>query len=500
MKIFTAKQIREGDAYTIREEPIAGIGLMERAAGRCAAWITDNLTIGGPVSIFCGMGNNGGDGLAITRLLHEQGYDVRAYVVLHGERFSPDCERNRLLLEHIVGSQLHSIAQEHDFPILPAGSLVVDALFGTGLNRPLEGLAANLISWLNRQDLLRIAVDMPSGMMADASSVGHTVLTATHTLSFEFFKMAFLLPENNPDTGRVHVLPIGIHPDYISDTRTPYQLTDRKMVREIYRPGNQFSHKGNFGHALLVAGSHGKMGAAVLAVRACSRSGAGLVSCHVPTCGYPVMQTAVPEAMCETDPSSTHWTVMPRDPGSYAAIGVGPGLDRHPDTAGALKMLLAAVERPMVLDADALNILSSQPELWSQVPPRTLLTPHPREFERLFGKTDNQFGRLDLQRSMSKTHQVYIILKGHYTSISTPEGRCCFNTTGNAGMATGGSGDVLTGILTGLLSRGYDPGDAAILGVYLHGLAGDLAAESLSEEALIAPDLADYLGMAFKSL
>lgn len=504
MKIFTAPQIREGDAYTIRHEPVKSIELMERAASRCAAWIRDHFPDGRPVYVFCGTGNNGGDGLAIARLLHESGREVHSFLVFYSKRFSEDCTVNRTRLEHTFGSRLQAVYGEADFPEIPPDALVVDALFGTGLNRPLAGLAAEVVARINGQPQPVIAIDMPSGLMADESSMGHTVVRATHTLSFEFYKLAFLMPDNGPFTGTVHILPVGIHPGYIGDTGTPYYLVDRRHILTLYKKRNAFSHKGTYGHALLLAGSFGKMGAAVLASAACLRSGAGLLTSHIPGCGYLILQTALPEAMCICDPSEKHWTEVP-DPGNhYSAIGVGPGIGRHPQTVKALDGLLDAIGEqegpPAVIDADALNILGAEKALLQKIPAHSILTPHPREFERLFGETENNFDQLALQLRKSREHRLYIVLKGHYTRVTTPEGQCFFNSTGNAGMATAGSGDVLTGILTGLLAQGYAPLQAALFGVYLHGLAGDVAAKEQSAEAMIASDIIASLGNAFGEL
>jgi NAD(P)H-hydrate epimerase len=502
MKIFTAEQIRAADAYTIANEPVRSIDLMERAAAACSAWLQERYSPGRPVYIFCGTGNNGGDGLAIARLLDAAGYRVHCFLVFFSEHFSADCAVNRTRLEHAFGSRLRAVHAEQDLPSLDKGAVLVDALFGTGLNRPLKGLAAEVVAWMNRQRAPVVSIDMPSGLMADRSSAGGPVVEAGDTLSFAFYKLAFLMAENARYTGRVHLLPIGIHPGYIARTPTPYRLTEIEDVRRLYRPRSPFAHKGTYGHSLLIAGSFGKMGAAVLAAGSCARSGTGLVSCQVPGCGYQVMQTAVPEAMCIADPCQDHWSAAPGDLQKYDAIGLGPGLGRHPETAGALEALLEALQRDtrLVADADALNIIGSERQLLESLPPATVITPHPKEFGRLFGSTADDFERLGLQREMSRTHQLHIVLKGHYTSVTTPAGDCFFNSTGNAGMATGGSGDVLTGILTGLLAQGYEPAAAAVLGVYLHGLAGDHAAARLSAEAMIASDITACLGAAFRDL
>jgi NAD(P)H-hydrate epimerase len=498
MKVFTAEQIRNGDAYTVSHEPVSSIDLMERAAGSCVQWIREHYEATCPVCIFCGTGNNGGDGLAIARLLHGCGYIAYAYMVCYSERFSEDCQVNRTRLEHSFSSHLFAIHSIADFPKLPGDAVIIDALFGTGLNRPLKGLAAEVVAEINRAGRPVIAIDMPSGLMADSSSVGNQVIAATHTLSFEFYKLAFLMPENAGYTGRVHVLPIGISPEYIENTPTSCYLMDKKHIRSLYKPRNVFSHKGTFGHALLIAGSYGKIGAAVMAAEACLRSGAGLLTIHTPGCGYTVLQATVPEAMCACDQMEKHWSEAPAGLDQYSSVGIGPGIGMHHDTTKALKESLLQVRHPGVLDADALNILGKEKEFLRKIPAGSLLTPHPKEFERLFGPSKNNFERLTLQMEKSREYQIYIILKGHYTCISTPDGNCFFNPTGNAGMATGGSGDVLTGILTGLLAQGYDSLSAASLGVYLHGLAGDIAAEELSQESMIAGDIIACLGKAFK--
>jgi len=500
MKVFTSAQIRAWDAYTIAHEPVESLELMERAAVACRDWLLENQDAAAPLHVFCGMGNNGGDGLAVTRLLLEAGRPARAWIVATGKKFSLDAEANRGRLEARFPGVVSVIGAPGDIPALTDGCLVVDAVFGTGLSRPVTGLAAAVIERINQAEVPVISVDMPSGMRADETSRGGPVVTATHVLSFQCVKKAFLMAENARATGEIHLLDIGLDPAFEQTTTTPDFLTGVAEVKRIYRPREAFSHKGTYGHALVVAGSHGKMGAAVLSTRACLRAGAGLVTALVPSSGYGILQTAAPEAMCQTSAGDRHLTGTAVSPGAYRAIGVGPGLGTHPETAAAVAGLLAMARAPMVVDADALNILSLDKRLIDAVPPGSILTPHPKEFERLFGETADEFLRMELQRSLSVRHDLYIVLKGHRSCISTPDGRCYFNPTGNAGMATGGSGDVLTGILTALLAQGYDPGDAAVLGVYLHGLAGDAAAAVVGEEALIASDLVEYLGQAFKML
>jgi ADP-dependent NAD(P)H-hydrate dehydratase / NAD(P)H-hydrate epimerase len=497
MQILTAQQIREADANTIAKTPISSLHLMEKAALACTDWLVKRQIIQYPVAIFCGMGNNGGDGLAITRLLRNLGCDAHAYIVYHSNQASADHLANLAALEEHYPDSVHSIHSTEDIPSLPSCTVIVDAILGTGLSRPAEGLVAAVIERINASDLTTIAIDIPSGLMTDSSSVELPAVQAHHTLSFEVYKLAFLLPENASSVGEVHILPI----DLLTDADGRYQITDAQQIKSIYQPRKPFSHKGTFGHALLIAGSEGKMGAAVLSAKACLHTGVGLLSCHVPKCGYEIIQTTVPSAMCFIDEQYDHSaSFFNTDVSKFKTIGIGPGLGTSQGSSWALGRLLDKYQQPMVLDADALNILSTSPDLMAKVPANSILTPHPKEFERLFGKTANDVERLELLSKQAVEKQLHILLKGRYTAMASPDGAVYFNTTGNAGMAKGGSGDVLTGILTSLVAQGYAPKDAMLMGVYIHGYAGDLAAASLSQEAMIAEDITSFLGGVFLSL
>ena len=500
MKIFSAAQIREADAFTIAQEPVSSADLMERAAGKCAAWLEDHFSTAHPVYVFCGKGNNGGDGLVIARLLLEHGYTVSTGILQHSSKASAGQQLKLQALQALEPSGIYHIGDVSDFPSLPDNAVIIDAIFGTGMSRPVDGWVAGIIHRINdlRHKHIIVAIDMPSGLIADQSSLHSPVIQAHYTLSFEFYKLAFLLPENAPFAGEVHILPIGLHPAYITQTPARYHLSDREIMRTIYKPRDPFAHKGTYGHALLVAGSYGKMGAAVLSAEACMRAGVGLLTCHVPACGYDIMQISVPSAMCITDENRHYNTHFHNDLHKYKAIGIGPGLDTQPATARSLELLLDAWQQPMVIDADALNLLSVYPSLLDKVPAGTILTPHPKEFERLFGATANDVARLELLSQQAVSRQLYILLKGRYTAIACPDGAVYFNNTGNPGMATGGSGDVLTGILTGLLAQNYSPKAAALLGAWLHGFAGDLAAAHLSPEAMTAADIIAWMGKAFR--
>lgn len=500
MKILTAEQIREWDQFTIKHEPISSIDLMERAASRCVDWLAENGFVDNKFSIFCGKGNNGGDGLAIARMLAERQYTITVYILEFGHKGTEDFQANLARLHQYPQVEIRFIQDDDHFHVLDKDEIIIDALFGSGLNRAIDGVTAKLIDHINQSGCKIISIDIPSGLFVDRSSKGNTIIKADHTLGFQCYKPAFLMAENAGYIGEVNTLEIGLHPDYYEQVQNQYELTDPELIHSIHKPRNRFAHKGNFGHALLVAGSYGKMGAAVLTARACLRSGVGLLTCHIPRYGYEILQTSVPEAMVTTDINSSYTTKLHDDLTKYEAVGIGPGIGTETGTKTLLREVLDTYRHPIVLDADALNILAVQKDLVKLIPAGSILTPHPKEFERLFGKTENDFDRISLTLEKAKELNVVIVLKGHHTFIATTDGRGFFNSTGNAGMATGGSGDVLTGILTGILAQGYSSIETAILGVYLHGMAGDLAASKISMEALLASDIINSLGSAFLNI
>ncbi len=499
MKILTAEQIRQADAYTIAHEPITSIELMERAARTFTKWFERQFPHKDrPVVVFCGPGNNGGDGLAIARMLIREFYDVKTWVLEISPKKSEDFRINYKNLKK-QRRPLLTLKKDDPFPQVPKGAIVIDAIFGSGLNRPVEDYWARFIHWLNTQPVTRVSVDIPSGLFADAPTTGVAV-KADFTFTFEAPKLAFLFPENNEYVGNWTCESIQLDADFIAGLETPWHFVTQEMVQSMLRKRRKYAHKGTFGHALLVAGSYGKVGAAILAARACLRSGAGLVTIHAPRCAYQILQIAFPEAMVMVDEGERFISQTHFDFSRFSAVGIGPGLGTDTATSLALRAMLTQASHPLVLDADALNLLARNPDFWQNVPQNSILTPHPKEFERLFGKTSDSFERNALQREMAQKHQVFIVLKGAYTCTATPQGTCYFNATGNPGMATGGSGDVLTGMLTGLLAQGYSPFETCLLGVYLHGLAGDLAAEELQQEALLASDIITHIGRAFLKL
>ena len=505
MKILSAEEIRLWDQYTIEHEPIASIDLMERAAGKCAEWLFERYTVASSFIIFCAKGNNGGDGLAIARILMEKNYSVILYILEFGHKGTTDFQANLARLYKQPDAGIHFIQSAENFPSFIPGQVVIDALFGSGLNRKLEGVTADLVEHINNSGCKIVSIDIPSGLFVDRSSNGNLTVHANHTLSFQCYKPAFLFAENDEAIGEIHIIDIGLDNDFYKSVSSQFELVDDAIIHSIHKPRKRFSHKGNYGHALLVAGSYGKIGAAVLSARACMRSGVGLLTCHIPKCGYDILQSTVPEAMVMTDVNSSYNTKI--DPDGYRddltryeAIGIGPGIGAASETKMMLREIFDAYRSPIILDADALNLLSTQKDLLKLIPSGSILTPHPKEFERLFGESANDFDRIHLALQKAKELSCIIVLKGHHTFIATPDAKGFFNSTGNPGMATAGSGDVLTGILTGLLAQGYSSVETAILGVYLHGLAGDFASRQFSMEAMVAGDIINTLGTAFLSI
>ncbi|MDB5269527.1 MAG: hypothetical protein JWP58_2567 [Hymenobacter sp.] len=504
MKILTAAQTRDLDQATIQEQHLLSMELMERAATAFLQWFSSRFTAAeaGEILIICGPGNNGGDGLAIARLLLQQGYAVRV-ALLPAENHSPDWQHNRKHLPAAV--PVADLSLPH-LPTIARNALVIDALFGTGLSRPLEGVAAAVVQHLNNAQARVIAIDLPSGLFADAPQPADSpVVRAQHTVSFGLPKLAFLLPQNADFVGEWQVENIGLSAGFIAEAATPWHYTDAAAVAGQLPPRPKFSHKGTFGHALLLAGSRGKMGAAVLAAGACLRGGVGLLTAHIPGCGYDIFQISQPEAMCLTDKQVNFIGKLPKLL-PYQAVGIGPGLGQEDATLAVLRKLLKAAAKPvektgqplpLVIDADALNLLGSHRELLKLLPENTVLTPHPKEFERLTEPARDDYHRLELLRDFATQHRCLVVLKGAYTCLATPTGELHFNSTGNAGMATGGSGDVLTGVLLALRAHAQLPAFAAVrLGVYAHGRAGDLAAAHTGEAGLVAGDIVRHIGPA----
>ena len=503
MKILSADQTHAADQATIKTDRISSLDLMERAAVALSDWLMGRLSpsTAGETHILCGPGNNGGDGLAVARLLHTAGYQVRVWLLPTDKR-SADCQAN---LDRLPSNVPRAVVTEDALPTLPTNALVVDALFGTGLSRPLEGVAAALVRHLNKTKARVLAVDIPSGLFTDAPQpTDSVVVQAYHTVSFELPKLAFLLPHNAQYVGQWHLVAIGLDAKFLDKAKVDLYFVDAAFVAGKLPRRAMFSHKGLYGHALLLAGSKGKIGACVLATRACLRSGVGLLTVRTPSIGYDVLQTSAPEAMALVDPNQDHLTELPTLQ-SYDAVGMGPGMGQEDATKAVLEKLLREAGEQhvaLVLDADALNLLGANRELLDLLPPDTVLTPHPKEFERLTEPARDDYHRLELLREFCQKHRCYCVLKGAYTCLGTPDGPLYFNSTGNPGMASGGSGDALTGVLTALRAqpKHFNPLDACLLGVYAHGRAGTLAAQELGEAGSLAHDLIEKLGLAFQEL
>ena len=496
MKLLTADQIRAWDSFTIQNELISSYNLMERASSTFTDWFSTIYDTERPVLIFCGTGNNGGDGLAIARFLHYLRYDVGVYICRISKNETADFAKNLAKIQRLDASILRGGILEQDaFPTIPKNAVVIDAILGSGLTRPVEGYWASFFDYLNHSQAEIVSVDIPSGLFSDKHTEG-VAIKAARVLSFEIPKLAFLLPENELFVGTFEYKSIGLHQAFLGKIDVNNIFVTPDFIQPFFKKRKKFDHKGTYGHALLVVGSGGMAGAAVLAARACMRSGVGLLTVQTPMCNRLILQISLPEAIVVADQNETELSQV-IDSQSYTAIGIGCGIGKGEKAAVVLRGYLEQSKRPVVLDADALNILSEHPEWLDLIPQNSILTPHPKEFERLFGKADNDFDRLELLRSKAKDLKINILLKGAHTIVADTEGCCYFNSTGNAGMATAGSGDVLTGIITGLLTQGYEPKTAAISGVYLHGLAGDLAAKRVGQEALLASDIIDNLGNTF---
>ncbi|MEO8712827.1 MAG: NAD(P)H-hydrate dehydratase, partial [Parafilimonas sp.] len=488
---LSAQQIHNWDAYTIEHEPISSIDLMERAAYACTDHISHKELFYHAFKIFCGKGNNGGDGLAIARQLLSQNYNASVYIIEFGALGTEDFQTNLHRL-HELGVNIHFIQSEEFFPEINEGDIVIDALYGSGLNRPLKDISAALVNHINQSKAFIFSIDVPSGMYIDKSSAGNAVIQANVTLTFQCSKLCFLVAENAAYTGSLEILDIGLLSSFLDTINTTHQLISISAIQHIYKPRKAFTHKGNYGHALIIAGNTGKMGAALMATHACLRTGAGLTTVNVPERFLNAVHAQLPEAMCNLREDDLNFEKI-------NVVGIGPGLGAEKDAQHLVEKTLQQFKQPMVIDADALNIISKNKDLLQQIPADTILTPHPKEFERLFGKAENDFERIESALQQSKKYNCIIILKGRYTLIAK-NGEGWFNTTGNAGLAKGGSGDILTGILTALLAQKYEPLHAALFGVYLHGLAADITLQTQSQESMLATDVIESLGAAFNCL
>ena len=498
MKILTTNEIKAWEDYTAENSSFTQLSLMEDAAKVFVDWFQSNHPERDrPIYYFCGSGNNGGDGFAIARLLDNAKYHGKAFCCGDLYKKTDECITNRKKLA--FGDRIHIVQQNSnvDLPNIPKDAIVIDALFGIGLNRSVDGYFEDLIHHINEKAKFIISIDIPSGLFPDQHT-NSTAIEASLCFSFQCPKLAFMFPENHKKVGEWIVKSIDLNSKFIKKGDFKNNLITKKSIKKILNKKKKFDHKGSNGHANLIVGSFGKVGAAILATKGCLRVGTGLVTTHIPKCAYSILQNSVPEAMVTVD-EMDHFITSPIANDNYKAIGVGCGLDQNQKTVDAVRTLLT-LDTPLVIDADALNIIAKE-KVQDLVPENSILTPHPKEFVRLFGESENDFQRFELQVEMAKKYKVVIVLKGAHTCIACPDGSTYFNNTGNPGMATGGTGDVLTGMITGFLAQGYSPHNAAILGVYFHGLSADIAVKNeQSYASFIASDTIKYLGHAFKSI
>lgn len=500
MKLLSPSQLYQADQATIKNDNISSLDLMERVGMLCCDWIINNtISKDKPTFyIFCGVGNNGGDGLVITRLLLIAGFKVKFFIVNFSDKRTADFNSNLKLLEQL-NYQPFNINSIADFPIILKDAIVIDAIFGLGLKRAPVGFTKDLIKHLNQSKSYILAIDFPSGLFSDSPVIDKdAVVKAHHTLTFQCAKLAFLLPDNQEFTKSWEVLEIGLNGDFINSLSAQAEMIFALDIVAFYKKRSAFSHKGTFGHSLLIGGSYGKIGSMVLALKAANKIGSGLVTGLFPECGYQVIQTSISEVMCIT--SGLKSLSDFNNQINANAIGVGMGMGLEPETQQAFLDFLTKNTLPMLIDADAINCLALHPEVLKFIPKNSILTPHPKELERLIGPWRNDFDKLEMLKTFSKINDVIIVLKGAYTVVVN-RNHLYFNTTGNQALATGGTGDVLSGIITGLLAQHYEPLQAAILGVYLHGLTADIAvAEDLTFETFVASNIIDYLPKAFKQL
>lgn len=499
MKILSAQQIKRADAFTIASEKIQSVDLMERAALAAADWIKFNFSKQQAFFVFCGHGNNGGDGIAISRLLIESGYTVKC-IVANPSNYSNDCNLNKKRLEQKFPGNVKVITSIVEFPDIPAGIVIIDALLGIGILGEPNGLYKDLILKLNSLQLPIVSIDVPSGLNCDdVTSHKTTIIKATHTLCFQLPKFAFLFPETYELVGDWHILDINLSKEFIEQEPCKQFYVDTKFVKSIQKKRDKYSHKGTFGHGLLVSGSHGKIGASVLAAKSFLRSGAGLLTVMLPQCGYEIMQAAAPEAMTIMS-GVNEINVDDLNTSNYKVIAVGPGIGTSQQVQKSVLKLIQSADAPLVLDADALNCISQNQHILEVIPKNSILTPHLKEFERLTHEATSDFHRHQLQVEFSVQHQVIVVLKGAHTCITSPSGESYFNSTGNTGLAKGGSGDILTGLIAGLVAQNYSPINAAIIGVYIHGLAADITKSKFNEITMLPSDVVNHYAEAFDSL
>lgn len=502
MKIFPSQIIKDIDHATCQAQNIDSVELMERAAGAVACEVISRFLPSQRIVVIAGPGNNGGDALATARMLIEQGYKkVEIFLFNVQGRLSHDCACQRAKLIALDGIDFTEINKEFTPPYLGKGDVVLDGLFGAGLSNPLQGGFMSLVRYVNESGAYVISIDIPSGLFGEWNEQVNLrdVMHADLTLAISMPRIAFFFEENSPAVGEWKLLDIELDAKKIRDTPATFFMVDVHNVHRVLKHRHPFAAKRDFGSVMIMAGSMGMMGAAIMSARAAMRTGAGLVTVHSARCGMIPVQTAVCEVMFEPDKNDRYISDM-RLHYSHKAVAAGPGIGVFDETINALEGLLKNAGIPLVLDADALNCIAKRPTLLTLIPPMSVITPHKGEFDRLFGEHTDDETRLKKAIEVSQYYNIIIVLKGHYTAIVRPDGKVYFNSTGNPGMATAGSGDVLTGVITAFIAQGYKPELAATVGVFTHGLAGDMAADALGEYGMTASDIIDRLPLAIKEI
>ncbi len=475
LNLLTSQQIREADAYTVATRPLSFYEMIEQAGSAVVRAFTARYPDRSrKISVYAGTGNNGGDGLVIARLLHDMGYrDVSARVVWFNTRGTDDFQANytkvkELGIPHTDIRGIEGIPEED-------AELVIDALLGTGLSRPLEGDWEILVEYLNGLEATRVAVDIPTGFPSEGPVVrGATMLEADHVITFQRPKVNFLLPESAAVIRHFEVVDIGLDEEFIQSSDSIFSMLMEEDIRRRLQPRRRFSHKGTYGNALIIAGSAETMGAALLCCAGSLHGGAGLTTACIPRSGLVSLNTHLPEVIAAPRDARSLFEISWN---KYQSVAVGPGLGPSTESKELLVATLMQCKSPIVLDADAINLIAGNYEIMGMVPEGAVFTPHVKEFDRLFGSHASWWERLETGVERATHLGCTIVLKNQYTIIFTPEGKCIFNPTGSPAMATGGSGDVLTGLIAAFLAQGYEPVDAALMAVYIHGKAGRLLDE-----------------------
>ncbi len=497
MKLLSADQTQKWDLYTIKNEPVSLVNLMERAASLCAEKIESLLKSKREIKLFCGTGNNGGDGLVIARKLAEKKIKIEVFILEYSNKKSSDFLINEKRLKQQKKVTIFYLNEKSVLPIIGKDDILIDAIFGTGLSKAISGLASKIVKHINKFSNFIVAIDVPSGLPSEISNIKDIqkkiIIEADLTLTFQVPKLSFFYSECFKYVGNFEVLDINLHPNYLKNISTKSFFITNNLVKKLQKPRLKFSHKGSFGHALLVGGSKGKLGAIILSTKAALRTGCGLTTAYIPNIGYTILQKSLPESMVIVDDEINSINKFPTTK-NFSAIGVGMGMGTNIATKKSFAKWLQKIKLPIIIDADALNI-SSQLLLENKnfkFPKNAILTPHPKEFDRLTGKSKNSFERLKKQKEFSQKHEVIVVLKGAHTSIAMPDGSIYFNSSGNELLATAGSGDVLSGIITSFLAQGYNPNEAAIMGVYTHGLCAD-AHKKQGNTTMIASDIIEMI-------